>query len=99
MDTQSLESIDEVFRNISLPAFLGSVIRVLVGFSGAIFLLMLIWSGLRWTTAGHDTKVVTAAMTTMRNAVIGIIAVAISYVLITAIIQLFGTVTSGLTAS
>lgn len=98
-DTLQFETINESFRNISLPLFLGNVIRVMIGFAGALFLLMLMWAGLRWATAGENKTIVEAAQKTLRNAVIGIIVVAASYILVTAVIELFGTVTSGIAST
>lgn len=93
-DTHRFESINEVFGNISITAFIGAVVKTLIGFAGALFLLMLLWAGFRWTTSGGEQAGVTAAQTTLRNAVIGIIVVATSYVLVTAIIELIGRATA-----
>lgn len=93
-DTREFETINEVFGNISITAFIGAVVKTLIGFAGALFLLMLLWAGFRWTTSGGEQKGVVAAQTTLRNAVIGIVVVATSYVLVTAIIELIGRATA-----
>lgn len=94
VDSGNFESINEVFGNLSITAFIGAVVKTLIGLSGALFLLMLLWAGFRWTTSGGDQKGVIAAQATLRNAVIGIVLVATSYVLVTAVIELVGRATA-----
>lgn len=93
-DTGRIEPINEVFSSLSITAFIGAVVKTLIGLAGALFLLMLLWAGFRWTTSGGDQKGVAAAQTTLRNAVIGMIVVATSYVLVTAVIELFSRATT-----
>lgn len=93
-DTRQFETINETFGNLSITAFIGAVVKTLIGFAGALFLLMLLWAGFRWTTSGGEQKGVVAAQTTLRNAVIGILVVATSYVLVTAVIELIGRATA-----
>ena len=60
-----------------------SVVSVILTLLGVIFLVMIIYSGIRWMTAGGREEVVTRAKDSIRQAIIGLIIVigayAISY--------------------
>ncbi len=86
-DTQRFETINETFTNLSIPAFIGSLIKVLLGIVGALFLAMLVWAGVQWMTAGGDQAQVKAAQTTTKNAILGVAIVILSYTMITAFMQ------------
>ncbi|MCU0679467.1 MAG: pilin [Planctomycetes bacterium] len=58
---------------------LGQVITVLLSLLGIIFLVLIIYSGFTWMTAGGDEAKVTKAKTTIQRAVIGLIIIAGSY--------------------
>ena len=66
----------------TVPALIGRLITVAFPLVGSLFLIMFIWSGFQWLTAGGDPKKVQSAVTTMRNAVIGIAIVVGAYMIV-----------------
>jgi len=84
---------------VSVPDFIGRLISFALGIVGAIFLVMLIYGGFQWmtagsqfaangTTPGKSASQVSAAKTTLKNAVIGMIIVGLSYTIVTSIFTL-----------
>ncbi len=86
-DTQRFETINETFANLSIPVFIGNLIKALLGVVGALFLALLVWAGLQWMTAGGDSAQVKGAQTTARNAILGVAIIALSYTMLTAFMQ------------
>ena len=64
----------KTFRNM-----LGTVIGTLLSLLGIIFLVLIIYSGFTWMTAGGDEAKVTKAKDTIKRAIIGLIIVASSF--------------------
>ena len=65
-----------------VPAFIGRGIRGVLGLIGAIALLMFIYGGVTWMTAGGDAKRVEGAKSIIKNSVIGLLLIFFSYSLI-----------------
>lgn len=63
-------------------------IRYILGFVGALFFGMFVWSGILWMTAGGDVEKVKTAKSTIVNAAIGMFIVAASYTIVSLIISL-----------
>jgi len=72
---------------VSIPVILGRFVSAAIGLVGALFLVMLIYGGFVWMTAGGDSKKVASARKTLVNAVLGILVVALSYTFVTVIFQ------------
>ena len=72
---------------VNIPVILGRFVSAAIGLVGAIFLVMLIYGGFVWMTAGGDSKKVATARKTLINAVLGILVVALSYTFVTVIFQ------------
>ena len=87
-DTGQFETIHEAVTNISIPVFIGKLVKALLGVAGALFFAMLVWGGLRWMTAGGDPGAVKAAMSITKNAIIGVVIIALSYTIVTAFMQI-----------
>lgn len=87
-DTQQFEALNEAFPNLSVPVFIGNLIKTLLGVAGSLFFAMLVWGGIRWMTAGGEQANVKAAQTITRNAVIGVILIVLSYTIVTAFMQI-----------
>ncbi len=85
-DTQRYETINESFSTISIPNFIGGVVRAMLGVAGALFFGLLVWAGLQWMTAGGSQDQVHAAQKTLYNAAIGIAIIALSYTLVSVLI-------------
>jgi len=83
----------------NIRTIINRVIRAALGFVGALFLAMFVYGGAVWMTAAGDEKKVQSAKTTLRNAVIGILVVALSYGLISIIFEFAGQVRGGGTSA
>ncbi|HEX9664618.1 MAG TPA: pilin [Patescibacteria group bacterium] len=77
-----------------LAETVGDIIQVFLGFLGTIALILVLYGGFMWMTAGGNEEKVTKAKTLLRNAVIGLIIVisaySITYFVITQIGQATG---------
>ncbi|KKQ79214.1 MAG: hypothetical protein UT02_C0044G0002 [Parcubacteria group bacterium GW2011_GWC2_38_7] len=62
-----------------LPATIGRAIGIILGFLGMILVLIVIYAGYLWMTAGGDPDKVKEAKAWMLNAVIGLIIVVAAY--------------------
>lgn len=58
---------------------IGSIIKTALLFTGTIFLVLFIYAGFLWMTAGGNSDQVKKATSMMRNAVIGLIIIFLSY--------------------
>ncbi len=87
-DTQSFERLEESFAGLSVPRFLGNVIKVLMGIAGALFFFMMVYGGGRYMTAGGEPADVKAALAILKNATIGVILLALSYTIVTVFINI-----------
>jgi hypothetical protein len=59
--------------NVSLPEIVGRIINILLGFIGIVLLLIVLYAGFQWMTAGGDSKKVEEAKQRISNAVVGLI--------------------------
>lgn len=75
---------------VNIPTILGRFVSAAIGLVGGLFLVMLIYGGFIWMTAGGDSKKVATARKTLINAVLGILVVALSYTFVTVIFQYAG---------
>lgn len=65
----------------SLFSTLGSIVNVALGLLGVIFMILIIYSGFKWMTAGGSEEDVKKAQQTMKNAVIGLVVVMAAWVI------------------
>ncbi|MFZ2681687.1 MAG: hypothetical protein WAZ14_01155 [Patescibacteria group bacterium] len=67
--------------NISqqLPQLVGSLIKVVIGLLGVIFLVLTIYAGITWMTAGGEEKKIAQAKGTLSTAVIGLVIALAAY--------------------
>lgn len=63
----------------TLPAIIGTMLSFLFGIVGTILVVLMIYGGFLWMTAGGEEKKVEDAKNIIKNAVIGIIIVFLSY--------------------
>ena len=57
---------------LTIPNMIGQIVAVVLGFVGSMFLILTIYSGLQWMTAGGNEDKVKAARTRMLNSVMGL---------------------------
>ena len=57
----------------SLSETVGKIIKIILGFLGTIFLVLTIYAGVLWMTAGGNEEQITKALGILKTAVIGLI--------------------------
>ncbi len=62
-----------------LPVIIGNIVRIVLGLLGLIFLILVIYGGLRWMTAQGDSGAIESARDTIVHAVIGLVIVLSAY--------------------
>ncbi len=67
----------------TLPGLIGSIVKGLLGFIGVVMLLIVIYGGFLWMTAGGDPSKVKKGKDMIIQAVIGLIIVLIAYAITT----------------
>ena len=67
---------DDEYR---LSMIVGFVIQAFLGLLGVIFIVLIIYSGYNWMTAGGDSEKVQKAKNTLSQAIIGLIIVVSAY--------------------
>jgi len=63
----------------SFVQIIGKIIKQLLAFVGVILLVIIIWAGFRWMTAGGDSGQVDEAKDMIKNATIGLAIILVSY--------------------
>lgn len=69
----------EGVNETSFASTLGTIIKAFLGFLGIIFIILMIWAGYNWMTAGGNEDKVSKARTTIVRAIIGLIITVSSY--------------------
>lgn len=77
----------------SIAEALGSVLNWLFGILGFIFLMLIVWGGIAWMTAGGNEERVNKAKIMINAAIAGLVVVFISFALAEAIIGALGVAT------
>jgi len=74
---------------------IANIIKIFLGFLGVIALILILYSGYLWMTAGGNMERIEQAKSTMKNAVIGLIIILTSYAIVSFIFSQFLTGGSG----
>ncbi|MDO8669469.1 MAG: hypothetical protein Q7K65_04205 [Candidatus Buchananbacteria bacterium] len=89
-----LDGIEDAVRGtdlpsgeIILPVAIGRIIQLLLSFLGVLAVVLIIYAGYMWTTAGGDSAKVTKAKDYIKNAIIGIIIIMASYIITSYVIE------------
>ena len=61
------------------PYHIGNILRIVLSFLGVIFLILIIYGGFTWMTAGGNEQQITKAKGIIFNAIIGLIVVLAAY--------------------
>lgn len=77
-----------------LPTIIGNVISALIQLVGAVLFVYLLYGGFQYMTAGGDSAKVQKAVQVIRNAVIGMVIIALAYAIATFVIGSISNVTS-----
>jgi TRAP-type C4-dicarboxylate transport system permease small subunit len=91
--------LKDPLNGASVPELVGRIISWVLPVVGSLFLVMLIWGGFTYLTASGESDRVKKATTTLKNAVIGLVIVALAYVLVFNLISSFGKALNGGTGS
>jgi len=78
-----------------LDTIVGQIITVVLGFLGVIFLILIIYSGFQWMTAGGNEETITKAKKRLTNAVIGLVIVMAGYIISYFVITQLYNITAG----
>jgi uncharacterized membrane protein len=62
-----------------LPVVIGNVIKIVLGLLGIILVVLMVYAGFLWMTAGGDSEKVDEAKAIIKNAIIGIIITFLAY--------------------
>jgi hypothetical protein len=62
-------------NEFTMSGYIGLIVNAFLSLLGIIFLILIIWAGYNWMTAGGDESKVTKAKDTLYRAVIGLIIV------------------------
>jgi hypothetical protein len=83
------------FSDTGLMTIIGRIIAVALTFLGVVFLILMIYAGGIWMTAGGDGKKVEKAKQILINAVVGLVITLAAYGISTFLLNLLGDATGG----
>lgn len=78
-----------------IPQIVGNLVSALLGLFGALFLVLIIWGGVQYMTAGGDPGKIKKAKDTLVNAIVGMVIVALSYAIARYVIVAISGATTG----
>lgn len=88
-DSGSVPLYNPLGSDIGVAEFISRGIRTVIGFIGALALLMFVYGGVTWMTAG-DSKRVDTAKEILKNSTIGLLLIFFSYSLVSIVFSLLG---------
>lgn len=77
------------------PTIIGGVIKVLLGVLGVIFLILIVFSGVKWMTAAGEPAEITKAKDTIRQAIIGLAITLAAYAITDFVVRRMVSATTG----
>ena len=69
----------ETVSETTLASTLGSMVKIALGFLGIIFIILIIWAGYNWMTAGGNEEKISKARNTLIRAIIGLVIIISAY--------------------
>lgn len=82
-DTTLLNPLGE---GATIYEIIARLIRVLLGLSGSVALLMFVWGGFLWLTSAGETKRVTQGKETLKWASLGLVVIMLAYTMVQVVI-------------
>ena len=79
LSTIGAEAYGETGNPKDIRAIIATIIKVVLGFLGVIFVVLLIFAGIKYMTSGGDQEKVKDAVGQIKNAVIGLIIIVAAY--------------------
>ena len=86
----TLESVSGPFGSVSLAGFIAGLIRIFLGAVGAIMMVIFIYAGVIWMTAGGDPAKIDKAKKIMTGALIGLILTVSAFGIASFLVRAFG---------
>jgi len=76
-----VKEISQVYGNQKqdLRVLVGKIISIVLGFVGAIFLILAVFAGFKYMTSGGNEEKAKAALTLLRNAIIGLVIILLAW--------------------
>jgi hypothetical protein len=65
--------------SVDLPGLIGDILAIVLGFTGTIFFILVVWAGMLWMTAGGSQENIKKAQDILKAAVVGLIIVLSAY--------------------
>ncbi|KAA0206835.1 hypothetical protein EDM68_00710 [Candidatus Uhrbacteria bacterium] len=97
--TEGLEAVGEAGGiaggETDLLVIIGRIINIALGFVGIVLLVILLYAGYEWMTSGGDPAKVDSARTRIRNAVIGLVILTMSFAIVNFIMNALIQATGG----
>jgi hypothetical protein len=87
--TQTAQAAGVDQSSTDLVTIIGRIINIALGFIGTVFLMLMLYAGYLWMTAGGDPEKVKKAQMTIRNSIIGIVIIASAWAITSFILGLF----------
>lgn len=78
-DIGSASGLDSAGGGEGLPDMIGRIIKVVLGLLGVILVVIIVYAGFLWMTAGGDEKKVKESKAWMTNAIIGLVIIVAAY--------------------
>lgn len=78
-----------------LPEIIGDIIKLFLGFLGIVLVILIMFAGFKWMTAGGDAKKVDDAKAMIKNAVIGTALILVAYIITVFVITQISKATGG----
>ncbi|MCF7906394.1 hypothetical protein K9L04_00485 [Patescibacteria group bacterium] len=78
---------DSGLSEASVTEVILSVIQILIGITGTIFLVIIVYAGIKWMFSAGDSTKIRSSINLMKNAAIGLAIVAFSYTIVEFIIN------------
>ena len=94
LDTTVGEGSGTGLTQSDLPTVIGNILKVVLSFLGLIALIIIVYGGFMWMTAGGTQEKVETAKTLMINGIIGLVIIVLAYAIagfiLTSIIEAAG---------
>lgn len=74
-------------KPVDLPTTIGNYIRIILTFLGVVALVLVVYAGFLWMSAGGNEEQVTKAKGILKNGVIGLVIVSLAYTITSFVIS------------
>ncbi|MCR4256460.1 MAG: Ig-like domain-containing protein, partial [Candidatus Uhrbacteria bacterium] len=97
--TEGLEAVGEAGGiaggETDIITIIGRIINIALGFVGIVLLVIILYAGYEWMTSGGDAAKVDSAKTRLRNAIIGLVIIMMSFAIVNFILNALIEATGG----